>query len=362
MTSTAHSKQTIGKVWAHPGYAHRTVNQEGAGNLASSGWGQIFAFCLALSLICYLKIDAPGGTDLAVYSQIKYYEPSEWQDYRNSNFVSWYILYLLFTFTSSWSIGYSLALLDIALWSIFYLCAFRTREYNWRFAILTMFSFAGVLLSYNILRQYISVVFLMCCAMQFLNRRNFTAVFFALLAALSHFSAIFFIAVFALSWITDRLNINRWLVTGVITVGSYTFFTYFAVDKLRNSSDLGDPLFELLAYTIVCAGFVFYFVNKRLRLVEQLHVSESYAGVIKNFMVRSFLIIGVIFLTGAPIWLTNRLLLTLVFLAVCVTLSARNIESRRYMPLSPYRNILPFILLIPTALLHPGARSMLFPI
>lgn len=329
-----------------------------ASPLAGKASVVLFYFA-ALLLLCFLKLDAPGGSDLSVYSQIKYLDPSQWGEYRSGNYVSWYLLYIIFSATDGLPIGYSLAALDIFLWLTFYLCAKPTLEFNWRYAIIAMFSFAGVLFSYNILRQYIGTVFFLIAAIQFMRGNKISSSIFAILAAFSHFSAIFFFGVFLLSWITEKIKIDRRLLVVGIALGSYLLFSFYEVDKL-NSSDLGDSFYELVAYAIVCSVFVFYFATIRLSVIEKIHPNIPFPGTIKNFLFVSFITILVISVTGAPIWLVNRLLLTLLFVAVCVTLSARS-DGRRRLVLSPKRNVLPVLLLIPTMILHPGAFAMWFP-
>ena len=335
-------------------------SKSGRNRVSRKVWPVAIFFGLLLAF-AYLKTLSLGGVDIEVYKRVAYLPPSEWGDYHKANFVSWYWIYIAFTWIQNLPAGYSLALIDLLLWSLFFFIAAADEPYDWRYAILSMISFAGVLLSYNILRQYIAVVLILCAAVALMRGRKGMAALFTMAAVFSHYSTLFFIVIFIAAWLSSRIRMNVKLSVLAITVASYAFFTFFNISKISSASDLGDGVGELIIYAALAGVLIFGLLRQRIRALEKLGAKTAREIIAFRFFTFSYCTTLIIFATGAPIWLANRILISIIFLTLSFALCIRIGEKRKVSVFSFYSDLWPLAFMVATIFLHPGAFSMLSP-
>lgn len=107
----------------------------------------------------------------------------------------------------------------LLIFSVFYFTVNIVPERYWLFFVFMFLAGGTYFSSMNILRQYISLSFVLIGFVLNMKRRYLSGIIFSLIALLFHrISAVFF-AVYILSWIVKRLKSNQWvIVTYVVAI------------------------------------------------------------------------------------------------------------------------------------------------
>jgi hypothetical protein len=320
-----------------------------------SAVGAIFVICILL----LAKLISEGGVDTITYQQVIYTSPVEWGAYYLSNAFSWAVVYTSFKLSEGYQVGVSLALIDLFVWICFFAFSKRDRDFNVYAAPLAMFSISGILLSHNVLRQYIAMVFILIVSIRFFQARRASVVPFAVLALLSHFSSAIFLFSLLLSRYTFKKKAVRMLLLPVIYLICTAFFMAVPPSAITSPQNLGDTTAELYAFfSLALSVLALFFIKSKLYSTGRTQTTAIEEA--SRFLVYSIATIFTISAAGPPVWFTNRFLVSFIFVAssyiFILTPGKRGRHGRLY---SWIVNFTTIVLLIVTALFHPGAMSMI---
>lgn len=312
-----------------------------------------------LSIILLVKLLGEGGVDTNTYQQIIYSSPAEWGSYYLSNVFAWSIIFTSFKLTEGYPIGFSLAVIDLVVWVSYFLFSKRDTNFNTNAALLALLSISGILLSYNVLRQYIAIVFVLICSIRFLQARGVRAWPFFILALLSHFSSIIFLAALLFSRYNFKRKIVRVLLLPLIYLGCTALFVKFRPSVVSGAESIGDTTAELYAFFLL-ALVVFVLFNLKLKVCSAGRSQPTAIQEASRFLLYSLAIILAISAAGPPVWFINRFLISFVFLTssfTFITISKGGTKYGKVLGLSI--NFATIFLLIVTVFFHPGAMNMI---
>lgn len=305
------------------------------------------------------KIFARGGIDLKTYQMIALTNPLEWGNYYLRNFISWITIYVSFSMTEGKSIGLSLVVLDLILWGMFFIMTRKDTHLNRSLAPLAMFSVAGILLSYNILRQYIALMIFLILYMRLLNRNSVTTGLFSLAALLSHFSSIFLIAALYFSKIQFKSK-SRYFITMTLSIALYfSLIIIFRNSIIGSFGVLDDHVIEFYAFLMLSVSMYFLF---HLKANFCMHKNTGFKKIIASKRFLSCLLIMIIglFIAGLPVWVLNRLLISFMFLTIVFVFTFKRTRRSLQSQLVDYFATLScFLTSLISLIVHPGARNML---
>jgi len=308
----------------------------------------VFILAVVLLIIyCTLFRNALGGADLSNYKAYSQNGLSSWSFYELKEFVSWFIIKL--SYSVSWSMGYENAIPFLVFISCITLSAILPFRYSVIMVLLLLMTSFGVLLSQNVLRQFIAAIFLYnLYTLTFINKGKFLAqITWGSLAVLSHNSSLIIIFLFILS---SQKGIMFYLycivILPILIITNNLGILNYGSGLYEDNSGISENvkvMFFIIQYFILL--FLLYNSggmdnNKRLA----------------RFYTSSFIILILIYFLGFPYWAINRLFMTLLVLLSChVTYLALVFQnSRGYIPL-----LLSSILMLPFLIFHSGAMRML---
>ena len=305
------------------------------------------------------KLVADGGVDTNTYKQIIYSSPAEWGSYYLANLASWSIIFTSFKLTDTYPVGFALALIDLIVWGIYFFFSKRDKSFNTNLAPLALFSAVGVLLSYNVLRQYIAAVFILVASIRFFQNRGVWIWPFILLALISHFSSAIFLVALLLSRYNFKKKIVRLILFPVVYLVGIALLPNFQLRALAGAESIGDPTSELYAF-LFFAFTVFVLFHIKLKLCAAGYQQPAKIHETSRFLFYSIAIILAVATTIPPVWLLNRLLISFIFLTssfVFIIVPAANTERGRFCRQAV--NFATLCVSMATVLFHPGATQMI---
>lgn len=314
---------------------------------------------LILGVNFWLKADAPFGVDVERYEVILREGVLEWSAYYLKEWVSWGALDLLSMLSPQLSVAQQLMALDLAVAGVVWLACRRAGFVGLRFTFFYV-SFAYVLLSFNVLRQYLAFALLVGAVVAAVNEWPRRTLMFALLALFAHNGSVLLLP--ALLPIFVRRLRATYRVIGVLLVlagGVVLSLNEAVLAAFETGGDvLEEPFWKILLY----AGLSLYLVwLARLRRREVLRGGGPLWQA-DNLQWQSAALFGIgvlVSLTPFANWIISRNWITVLALQSVLYLCFRG--TGRY----THASALQFVLLyfLPMALLlalHSGARQMVF--
>lgn len=305
------------------------------------------------------KLVAEGGVDTSVYKQIIYTSPLEWGLYYLVNLFSWSIIFTSFMLTANYPVGFSLALIDLIVWGIYFFFSKRDETFNTNLAPLALFSAVGVLLTYNVLRQYIATIFFLVASIRFFQNRGVWIWHLIVLALFSHFSSAIFLVPLLLSRYNFKKKIVRFMLFPVVYLVGMALFQKFTPSALAGVESIGDPTSELYAFVLFALS-VFALFHIKLKLCAAGSQQPAKIHEASRFLFYSIAIILAVAAANLPVWLVNRFLISFIFLTssyVFITVPTAGTKHSRSHGITV--NFATLCVLLATVLFHPGAAQMI---
>ena len=328
---------------------------------------RIFIWCIFLVAILIFKTHIPLGVDIEVYSSQMQGQMPKWTFYNGKEFISWSLLTLI-GFITTISPNVQLIILDLMV--IFLLYAILKR-----FALSTILlpvifiSPVLVLLSNNILRQYIALPFLLGFLLSATYWRLKASIFFGLLAFFAHNSSLILILIFIIGIAIWRKPIIGSVIALVFALlllsireNLYPILTLLDRSTMLDDESIAKNIVYLAYFQLVVLGFMFFGKFKISKISNALSIKYFNPKVTIN-LIHIFpvlLICGFIaemFLVIFPVIYVNRLIISLTAIALVVGLGMSKFISNKY----SIQQFIYFISLSFIALVsHDGALKMLY--
>ena len=311
---------------------------------------QIIIAPFALAAILWLNTNNTGGVDVP-----RYYEQlsnglsySLWE---LSNITSFYLIYLgvqIAQLLDTSDLSFVISILTLILY--FSLNLGRTATAICAL-MLAYVSIPGILHSQNILRQFISLILIL----QVLNtKKPIPIVILSLLAISSHASAAFFLINI---WITTKPKLMRRFFIVFLYIFVLLFFKNIGFIKYAGSAGLGDGQAEFYLTFLFCMlNFGALYVKIK---THNLNITQQQEQTV-SFILYSMISIIFMLIIDINIWVLNRLLMGIAFLAIyCFFYYSWKKSTYKFNNMI-YRSsdCLFFILNFCAIFVHPGAASM----
>lgn len=274
-----------------------------------------FRWLISLSVIVLLVVvfQVSGGVDVHVYKESVDRVLEGGAAYYYKEIVSWGIIAFNFKLFEGGAV-YALASLTLLMWIIvgLFVKGVKTNIY----ISLMLVSPFGVLLSLNVLRQYVAVLFFFVAFISLLDKKSYLAHVMAILTVLSHNSFIVFIVVlYSLYYLGPKLSL--------IVVILFSFCISLVISSGPINS-VGDERVKLILHIMYVLGIYAFIpiVSYCCRWID-LEFGVKLFGL-------SLLSIAILFSFGAEIWQINRLLISLGFFLLLYITHMMFIRPHKY--------------------------------
>ena len=308
----------------------------------------------------YLKANSDFGIDVERYGVILENGVGEWSFYYLKEFISWGILDLLSKLSPYFDISQQLIFLDLLVLLIVVVGCRGGGFVAYRF-ILFYASFAFILLSFNVLRQYLSLAFLVISLVSAVHGWRWRFAFSTILAVASHNGAVLLIPSLLLVFFREFQPTNRVLLAMAGASLIALLSTNQTVGRIfeAGSDALEEPFWKVLLYALLSLHMFVLFRMRRNEILQnhpELLEAENRA----SFLNLSLFLFGVmISLTPFSNWIISRNWLSIISLQIFLYLCFAG--AGRYTYTSARKFFLfyfiPMLLLV---FLHPGSRQMAF--
>lgn len=280
-----------------------------------------------------------AGVDFIRYSNI--IEEFSFSTYYLKNIVSWIIIYISRCLTD---VNGGMIIIISLIMNIIIIKTLKDKRYSKWILLFTLFSPIGVLLCTNVLRQYISSIFMFLAVISFLSKDSaLKSLILVVFSILSHEIAIFFFGIFFIYlWIRDKNKLLSILIISLVIIVVLHLIEFPILEDIDD-----DGINKIYAYLAITIFYIFLMYNMKLFI-------KYYNDIITYILFVLIVIIEFIYLTNIPAFMINRLLVSLSFL---VLLFLFYIKCEKNSCLI-YKTFVIFINLV-LIILHPGARLMM---
>ena len=307
-----------------------------------------------------IKLNAPLGVDISVYKEAIDNGISEWSIYYLRESLSWRIIETLGILPFS-NLNIRLIVLDF---SVILLIAFILRRFKLSIAFLPLIIFTPtfVLLSNNVLRQYIALPFLLAFILSLSRGKITLSTLSGALAILAHNSSIFLIVIAVFSSKKYKANKNTALLLiatliALIAISNQWPLISRYIERSAEAVDdsIAKNIGYILYYFTALAGIAFAFQRQKQSRHEDLfgmHFRHALGLLATSGLMAELLLLFL------PVFMINRILISLT----CILLILWTAHLR-LLKLRTQAGSVVFIATFSAGalLLHDGAKSMLFP-
>ena len=309
-------------------------------------------FIIAFSSLKYL---APLGIDIERYYDSVRYGIDEWTAYYLKEFVSWGLLSIASSFYEGKSANLLLIFVDLMLWSIFVIFTPR-KLVDPRFYFLVLLYPTFILLGFNVIRQYVAVIFFSVALFNIFAGRKKIFLLFSIFSFFSHNGITPIILATAIFFIYDS---NKKFGIFLMVFSFFLFFGLFSIDFFnesltRNADALEDGIDKLALY------FFFAILCLICIIIKFRSLDKDSFSDVRNRIYRYSLFIFFFCLMLSslplPIWMINRIWISAISL-YCVLFMCTKMRFRAGAGGLQQLAFAAMNFVVLAA--HPGARSML---
>lgn len=307
----------------------------------------------------YIKLHSDFGIDVERYSVILENGIPEWSAYYYKEFISWGILNFLAFLPGQLGVPVLLIFLDVGL-AVLLIVACRESWFSSSRFFYFYVSFAFVLLSFNVLRQYISVIFLVVAVVGAIGNKKKSFVFWALFAVLSHNGSV--LSVFPLAFIL--IKDKKPAVKIFAFLGGVAILTLLSgsgvFERIFSSGDevLDEPLWKVALYALISLYLNFLIL---LKMKENLKDSNGKLNQLENLKFCIWILFGsgiLISILPFPEWMASRNWLSIISVQAILFLCLGDSRySKRMAVISFFGYFVPMAIFLVN---HPGAQQMMF--
>ena len=306
---------------------------------------------LAAALILYMNYNNVGGVDAPRYFTLLE-NGLNYTSWEISNIVSFALINLAVKLCKIFS---STDLSSALIFIIVIIVALHNPK-NMAITITALLiaciTIPGILLTQNILRQFISTIFIIIAIQH--NDKKHKNVYY-MLALLSHFSAILFIVNL---FISNRNLKYKFIYVIPLYLSALPLTSALGISKYKNAIGLNDNISELLLTMALTATILMAY---RIRNSKIWAMQSEQSKLILNFSILNFIAISCLIPAGMPIWILNRLLMTSMFIAIFFYFQIKRKKStKEFNSIGGFCFDIGFVLYnLILITYHPGALSML---
>lgn len=320
-------------------------------NFNSITFSFLVAFCLFFVL--FTSISSPGGIDLINYRNESEKGLLYWDFYQGKEFVSWFLIKLSYFIADLVNLEKPVLILNLFLF-FFISITLKKHRFKGVFISLALISPFGILLSQNVLRQYISCVFLFLFLIKLIDRNYLAALFLSIATFFSHHSSVIYLFIVFLSFCFNKHLVHLGIVIGAFYVTlllKYLEFDFGVNDIDSGASGVGD-LYKFYGYLILMivvwvSKFIFMRLERLNRDIFYRKLSEKVDLLFFSALILAFF--------ELPYWVLNRFFMTISFVIILFIVLLNSFRRRNM-----FLYLLFYLFILASSFLHPGARSILF--
>lgn len=311
----------------------------------------LITFCLFFVFVT--SVYSPGGIDLKNYSNESSKGLFFWNLYQGKEFVSWFFIKISYYISDLVNLDKPVLILNLLMFNLISI-NLRSHKFKGVLLSLALISPFGVLLSQNVLRQYISCVFLFLFIVKIVEKKYLLALLLSFATFFSHNSSIIYLFPIFLSIVFNKKLIFLAMMVGVsFTILLLKYFEFnFGINNIEAA---GEEFFSLLKFLVYFSLMILVWFAKLLFVrLEGAKLNFFYYQVSEKIDILFFSVLIIAFFE-LPFWVVNRFLLTVSFLIILYIVLLNNF-SRKNMVFYVFF----YLFILATCFMHPGARSILF--
>lgn len=323
---------------------------------------RVVLLCSALLFLlnALIKSQAPFGIDVERYGVVLQEGISDWSPYYLKEVLSWGVLDLISNLSPYLNLSGQLIFLDgVVLVAIFAAC-FKSGFVAYRFPFFYV-TFAFILLSFNVLRQYVALVFLVAALVASVNKWPKRFLLWIVLAIASHNGSVLVAPALMLVFLRDIKSSYKILLTICAAASIVLMSTNEVVLRAFETSvdALEEPFWKVVLYATLSCYMSFLVWLRHKEAVRRGLKSIQVVSNSKFSSVMLFCIGLLIMCTPFTNWIISRNWITIISLQIFLYLCMP--DSGRYTK-SSVRSFV-FIYFLPMMLVvafHTGAWQMAF--
>lgn len=304
-----------------------------------------FLAMIFIVIYCLFFIHAPGGVDLFNYEMYSERGIFSWTPYELKEVFSWLLIKV--SYSISWSVGQVTALPYLVI-ILTIILSLRTSILIASIMMLFLLcSSFGVLLSQNVLRQFVGAIILYKLYESVFILKNSSVINFMWggLSLISHNSSVVIIGII---YIARKKGI-AFLIYSILLFSSLLVMGALGFIKYGGEYEDNSGVSEIIKIT--------YFFSQYMFLYVALFYSRSDRDKSEDrFYITSIIMFLFLYLFGFPVWAINRLIISmlvlLLFSVVYSCLCFFDIKNKIIL-------LIVFLLMIALLFLHKGALGML---
>ncbi len=308
----------------------------------------IYYLSLVFLLLLLARLYGEHGIDIyQSYAGVLSDGVGSWGTYYRKEFISWGVLHVI-SFIN-FKFGIKLFILDISLYFLISSWYCRSEKFNYYNIGVFVFSLMFVLLAFNVLRQYLSVIMAFVAIAQALERRTFRLLLFSLISVFSHNYIAPIVGLLCFSFLNKYCRI-------IILLIFVSAIWYFISNDLRiedyisaNPHYFANTKTQLLAYMILSLWIFFVWI-----IYSPYNIAINKLTL---FFFLSFISGALLTVTNFPVWAVERYWLTTVSLQFLV------VSLFQFPTISSVRRLLlrvTYLICFLSVFIHPGAFRMIF--
>ena len=308
-------------------------------------------------IVLYVLISATGGIDIAVYKLNSGRDIQSWSGYEFKEIFSWLIIKFSFKVSSFFGLDTPFVILNFLLF-LFFQYFLKGTKYKKILIVFALIGPFGVMLSLNVLRQYISLMFFFMAMINLYENNIRKSVVASFLAITSHASILPFVALLFSSY---YFNVSIFYpIVFVVTVFPLSILSYIIQTQfgyyLSSTSNVVDVSgYAPLLKVIISELYLFVlFVLIKLKSIAKKRKSLFDINIEKLVNV---LFIFSLTLMVSPFqeWVINRLIISIGFIFILlIFFNKQKLEWQQIVVITSTVIINSIALYF-----HPGARGML---
>lgn len=301
-----------------------------------------------LFTIIIVFLQSPGGIDLINYHRESEIGIFSFNFYQIKEFVSWFLIKISIYFSGLLNLHNPALMLGLGTYLSFLLIKKRYDIYP-ASLFLCLVNPILILLIMNVLRQYVSVIFLFVSILAIFKEDKKIFLLMTMLAFFSHNSSAFISIIIFMSFYLTKSKLFFVTIAIGVFIPFVSSYLNFGSEYNYQGENADNKFYGYFIVMIVIVMFTYI----KLKLKSEADV-RFYDYILKlGFLFLFFSILS--YISSLPIWVINRFLVSFVGLMI-LCFHMKNIKTKNHIFIDTFFSIFSIIMLF----LHTGANNMAF--
>lgn len=271
-------------------------------------------------IICSFLINSTGGIDLIAYKIGSSIKIPDWTVYFYKEFFSWTIIKISYEAADLFGLKQPIIFINLLLLTI---CAFFTKNSAMRVSLLplALISPISILLTFNVLRQYISIVLLCLVILNLLHRNWKTSALLAFLSLFSHQSVVLLIPTIYACYFFKLRTVTAIILLSQLSIFALNSFAGIDIYSDQGYTEVTDtPSIYKMYFYLAYIALIFVVLRFAKKSGDFLFLETSFISKLISAIL-IFSIATAVF--PWPTWIINRILTSTAFILIFLFFSLK---------------------------------------